>query len=451
MDRKYRPRPNAWLSGVRPSLAVILILGSPGSEALAQTAPRTSAAPQEPPFTLERALALGGAASPALAASAAGEQAATAGRTVAALRPNPVVETTSEYFGGSGAFRGFSSAENTVRVGLPIELGGKRSARVAVADAQIDRARIGSAVAVADLALAITQNYNDAAAAERRVVVAREQATLAAEALRVAQVRVTGGAASPIEQQRADVLRINAETAVERAARTAEVARANLARLIGQPVTGPLDTAWFNRIGGYGPTQVIAAEGTLALAAATADARTANAQVRLARAQRVPDVTLSAGVRRLDATGTFVGVAGVSVPLPLFNNGRAAVAQASAQQIQAEALRRVALLEAERSIASAQAELANAATTARNAGGPALAAAIEAARIARIGYAGGKFSQLDLLEAQRTLAQTRADETDALAAYHDAEARLARLTAPAPFSDGQTPSGARRALPVDIR
>ncbi|WP_438907640.1 TolC family protein, partial [Bacillus licheniformis] len=80
-------------------------------------------------------------------------------------------------------------------------------------------------------------------------------------------------------------------------------------------------------------------------------------------------------------------VFGVSVPFPVFNNGRAAIAQAQAQATQAEALRRVALLEADRSIASAQAELANAATTAHTAGGPALTAAAEAARIARLGYA----------------------------------------------------------------
>lgn len=430
-------------------IAAAMAVASCASVAQAQAT--SPAAAQAPPFTLERALALGGAASPSVSASTAGVQAADAGRAVAALRPNPVVEATTEYFGGSGGYRGFSSAENTVRIGVPLELGGKRSARIAVAEAQIDRARIGSAIAIADLVLAITQNYNDAAAAERRLAIAREQAGLAAEGLRVAQVRVSGGVASPIERQRADVLRLNADAAVERAARTAEVARDNLARLIGGPVTGPLDAGWFDRVGGYGPTRIIAAEGTLALAAAGADARTADAQVRLARSQRIPDVTVSTGIRRLDATGDTVAVAGVSIPLPLFNGGRAAVAQASAQQKQAEALRRLALVEAERSIATAQAELANAATTARNAGGPALIAATEAARIAGLGYSGGKFGQLDLLEAQRTLAQTRADATDALALYHDAAARLVRLTSPAALPTGQTPAMARPTATGDVR
>ncbi|WP_163362059.1 TolC family protein, partial [Klebsiella aerogenes] len=87
---------------------------------------------------------------------------------------------------------------------------------------------------------------------------------------------------------------------------------------------------------------LISAEGTLALAAANADARTASAQVRLARAQRIPDVTVSASARRLEATNDVAAVFGVSVPFPVFNNGRAAIAQAQAQATQAEALRRVA-------------------------------------------------------------------------------------------------------------
>lgn len=59
----------------------------------------------------------------------------------------------------------------------------------------------------ADLRLAITQQYVEAAAAQRRLVTAREQASNARDALRAALVRVQAGRASPIEQQRADVLR----------------------------------------------------------------------------------------------------------------------------------------------------------------------------------------------------------------------------------------------------
>lgn len=413
-------------------IAALLAVASCASIAQAQSSEPISTGPT---LTLEQALALAGATAPALDAATAGVRAAEAGRTVAGYRPNPSIVAETENVAGSGQYRGVRSAETTAGLAFPIELGGKRSARIAVADALGSRARIGSALAEADLRLAVTQLYIEATAADRRLVTAREQAGIAREALRAAGVRVQAGRASPLEQQRADVLRINAETAVERAQRLADVTRENLTRRIGQPVTGALDMAWFDRVEGYGPAQPIATAGTLALAAARADATTAEAQVRLARSQRVPDVTLSASARRLEATNDVAAVFGVSIPFPVFNNGKAAVAQARAQSDQAQAFRRVAELDTAQDIARAQVEVANAATSARNASGPALASATEAARIARIGYREGKFGQLDLLDAERTLSETRTAAIDALATYHDAKARLQRLVAAAPSSE----------------
>ena len=411
-------------------IAAMLAVASCASIAQAQTGapPPTSSAP----FTLERALAAAGASSPSLEAAEAGVRAASAARTVAGLRPNPEVQVQVENVGGKGEYRGTQSAETTTGLALPIELGGKRSARVAVADSRSNRARIEAALAEADLRERVIQAYVDAAANERRLEIARRQAGFANEGFRAASARVNAGAASPIEQQRADVQRVNANVALDRATRDAAVARENLARLIGQPVAGPFDTNWFDRIGTYGPVAPVSTEGTLLLAAAEADVKTANAQVRLAKAQRIPDITLSAGARRLSASNATAAVFGVNIPFPVFNGGLAAVRQSEAERAQATAQRRVTVIETEQAIAAAQADLANSATMAQAAGGPGLAAATEAARIARIGYAQGKFGQLELLEAERTLADTSAAFVDALAAYHEAEARLARLTTPAP-------------------
>jgi cobalt-zinc-cadmium efflux system outer membrane protein len=421
------------------AIAALLAVASCASIAQAQTAlsPTPSPAADAAPFTLEQALSLAGGSSPSVEAASAGVRAAGAARTVAGLRPNPSLVVESENIAGTGDYRGVRSAETTASLELPIELGGKRSARIAIADSRSDRAHIQAAIAMADLRLRVTRAYITAAAAEQRLVVTREQAGLAANAFKAARTRVTAGAAPPIDQQRADVFRVNAEVAEQKAVRDAELTRATLALLVGRPVTGPLDLAWFRSIAtpGYGPQAPASADGTLALAAAQADLDTASAQVRLARAQRIPDVTISAGARRLAATNDTAAVVGVSLPLPLFNSGAAAVSQASAERDQADAERRLANLDVEQEIASARADLGNAADAARAAGGPVLAAATEAARIARIGYTQGKFSQLDLLQAEQTLADTRAAYATALADYHEAEARLARLTAP--VADGR--------------
>lgn len=410
-------------------IAACLAAASCASFARAQT-PSTIIGPVVvgPVLTLDQAIALANVNAPSLQAAAAGERAADAAHVVAGLRPNPSIVGEIENVGGSGAYRRFDSAETTVGLAFPLELGGKRSARVGVASARRTSARIAAWTAEADLRLRVTRAYVEAAAVERRLATAREQVVIAEATRRAAGVRVSAGRASPIEQQRADVLQINARTATDRVGRLLDVARGNLARLIGHPVTG-LDLAWFDRLGGYGPARPLAVDDTLALAAAAADVATADAQVGLARSQRLPDVTLSASARRLAATNDTAAVFGFSIPFPLFNNGTSAVTQAQAERDQVEAQRRLVRQDLEQDIAGAQAEVANAADTARTTIGPALSAATETARIARIGYREGKFGQLDLLDAERTLSETRTAGIDALAAYHDAMARLARLTA----------------------
>lgn len=421
------------------SAAQMALPGAPGMATQSVTA-----------FSLSEALALGNvspaapnpnspstnAPLPSISAASANVSAAAAAKQVAALRPNPEVQAQVENFVGTGVYQGLRSSETTVGVALPLELGGKRPARVALADARLTRAQLQAEIARADLRLRITQLYVAAAAAERRVDVLNEQAIIAGNNSRAADERVTAGAAGPIEQQRADVLRINARVAADSAVRQAEASRAVLATLLGRPIIGPLDRAWFDRVNGYGPPRAVPVQGTLAVAAAEADLRAAGAQVRLARALRVPDLTISAGARRLEATKDTAAVIGISIPIPVFNNGAAFVAQSRSEETQAAALRSLALVETQQAITNAQTEVANAAATARATGGPALAAATEAARIARIGWGQGKFDQIAVLDAERTLSQTRQAYVDALAAYHDAQARLDRLTTPAPTNFG---------------
>lgn len=417
--------------------AALLAAASCAGVAQAQSSPPAAPVAAGETLTLDQALAQAGAVSPATEVAALGIEAAEAGRAVAALRPNPTLNADVENVIGSGPYKGINEAETTIAFALPLELGGKRPARIAVAEAQTARARIDGVIALADLRLQVTQSYIEAVAAERRLTVARDQVGVTAENLRIARDRVVVGANSPIDEQRAALLAANAEAELERARRSVEASRAELGQLLGTGLPGALDQAWFETIDAAraGPAAPANAEGTLALAAAGADVTTAEAQLRLARSQRIPDLTVSAGTRRLQASGDMAMTFGVSVPLPLFNNGRAAVGQATALRNQSEARRRLARLDAERAITAARADRDRAAESVR-ASGPVLTAAREAARIARVGYGEGKFDQLVLLEAEQALLDARTAAIDARAQYHDAEARLARLTTPAPAATG---------------
>ncbi len=389
----------------------------------------------EPLLTLDDAVALAGGSAPAIEAAAAGVDAAYAGRRAAGLRPNPTLSIEVENFVGTGPYNGTNGADVTASLAIPVELGGKRQARIAVADAEARRARVAQAAAQADIRLQITQLYIEASAAEVRVAIAEDRFRIAGDTARAATARVQAGRASPLEQERADVALLTAEADADKARRLAGAARVHLARRIGRPIAGPLDVSILGApgTGAMGPPVPPSAAGTLALAAADTDLASADAGVRLARSQRIPDLTVGPGVRRIEATNDMAAVFSISVPLPLFSNGRAAAEQAAANRRRADARRRATALDVEQQIGDAEVDARNAAAAARVASGPALSAAMEAARIARIGYREGKFGQLELLDAERTLTEMRSASIEALASYQLAKARLERLTAPAPL------------------
>ena len=73
---------------------------------------------------------------------------------------------TGGWHTGSAPYGRFATAETTASLELPLELGGKRSARIAVADARTDRATIQASIAQADLRLNVIRAYAEAASAE---------------------------------------------------------------------------------------------------------------------------------------------------------------------------------------------------------------------------------------------------------------------------------------------
>src|SRR5258706_8007700 len=71
------------------------------------------------------------AAAPRLAESAANVRSAEGQAQQAAVRPNPSLGLEVENIGSSGRFSGLSNTQTTLSINQPIELGGKRGARIA--------------------------------------------------------------------------------------------------------------------------------------------------------------------------------------------------------------------------------------------------------------------------------------------------------------------------------
>lgn len=385
---------------------------------------------------------------PRLAISDADVSKAEGLRRQAAARPNPTVDLQAENFAGSGLFRGLSQTETTLSVAQPIELGGKRPARIAVGDADLGAARLRRDQDRAAFTYDLAAAYVDADAADQRVMLAEGALSLAEDDLRVAKGLVTAGKEAELRSLSADAAVGQARAEVQAAKAARATAFNSLTALVGSPV--PLTSLSESLLGHADrmePLPDVDATSTPTYAAAQAEREAASRRVRLERTRAIPDVTVSVGVRRLNgadsssvaalggagrAATAFVG--GVSIPFPVFDQNRGNISAAQADLRAADARLNEARLDAEADIRSALAQ----ATAAEGRVAAALQgqkSAEEAYRLTRTGYEGGKLALLEVINARRALAESNNQLLNARIGRLSAEAALARLQGRIPFGD----------------
>ena len=326
-------------------------------------------------------------------------------------------------------------AETTASIEQPIELGGKRSARVAVGRAELEAARAKAVRLQSEYAFDLAMAYAEAEASERRLQLASEASTLAREDLRIATALVEAG-------READLRRVQAQAALQAARAGAEEARAaratafsNLTALVGAPAPiTSIPVSLLARVDQAAPVTAPDPLASPAYVTAQAEREAAARRVRVERIRAVPDVTASVGVRRFGGEDATAIVAGVSVPFPIFDRNRGNISAAQAELSAAEARLNAARLDAEAAVRSGSTRL-TAAEARLLAAREGERAAEEAYRLTRIGYEGGKLALLELLNAQRTLTEARAQTLDAAIERLSARAGLARLTGATPFGD----------------
>ncbi len=386
-------------------------------------------AQQAAALTLDDAIAAAIESDPGLQAANAGVDAAVGGLRQARVRPNPQLGVEVENFNGTGELRGFDGAETTFTLSQEVELGGRRRARIRVADLELHGAELDRVVRGLDLVRDVQVAYYDALAAQQLVEIERERVATA-EALNASVARRVNAARDPLMAgARAEAALAEARIALARAEADALTARQQLASLTGLAegfTLVPADLALPEAVSHDHDLS----EDIPDVARALAERERAAAAVRLERSLGYASPDLTIGYRRFeDQDGDGALVAGFSIPLGVFNQNRGAVDRAQAEarraELELEARRRVIA----REFAMLQRAIDTDAEGIRRIEQEMIPQAERALALARDGYDRGAFSYLDVLDAQRALTDARQRRIDALRSYHTNEATLDRLTA----------------------
>lgn len=398
----------------------------------------TAAAGATPSLSLAQALDLALAHNPGLRAARQALAASEGAVLQSQARPNPELAYSQEDTRSSTRSR-------TLQWNQTVEVGGKRAARMRVAERGRDVAQADLAAAEAALRADVRAAFFGLLAAQQRVSLAGQTLEIARNAREAAAQRVAAGKIAPLEETKARVAESGAQLELAQAQSGQRVARAQMKALWGEAVR-PFGEAMGEGSGGVDALPEVPALETLQQrleqAPAVLRARQALAQIRataeVERARRLPDPTLSLGVKRATEVGRNQLVVGVSVPLPVLDSNRGNQLQALRLADQAEDELQATRIRLQTQLFEAREQLQASSQQARLLAGEVLPTARTAYELAARGFALGKFAYLDVLDAQRTWAAARSQYLEQLLATQRAAADIDRLLGAEP-SDRTTP------------
>ncbi|MBN9590976.1 MAG: TolC family protein [Alphaproteobacteria bacterium] len=404
-------------------LSCLLLVGS-ALPAFAQKSAET--------LTLQEAIERASSFSPKLHSARAGVDAARGSEVQAGLLPNPTASIEVENFGGTGSFGGLRDTETTLSASQLIELGGKRGARQDAASAQRRMAELEADTSRFDLVRDVTIAYFEAIAAEENLKLATELEATARRALEAVTRRVNAARDPLYQRSRAEVALTNATISRQHAANAATAAQQKLAQFWGgTDLADKLASEAF-----FVAEPAPAFESLEARLRDSPDLRRLDvlkraraAELRLAEAGAVPDVTVRAGARRLQASRDTAFVAGISIPVPIFNQNQGEITRAGAEVTRAVRDRQQAGLDRAKDLIDAWTQWRTSWTEGDSLKRKALPDAERAYAQVLAGYRAGAFEYLEVLDTQRTLFETRNAYIAALSRLQAARAQVERLTA----------------------
>ncbi|MCC7123277.1 MAG: TolC family protein [Acidobacteria bacterium] len=348
-------------------------------------------------LTLADAIARARAVAPEAAAGRARAEAARTGVADAARLPNPIFEFRSENW-FSGVSRRELPLDTFAEVTQLIEVGGKRGARRAVAEARAGVEAATAALVERNLVRDVAQVFLEAVRARHRQQALTTQAADLTEMVRVLDRRVAVGTTAEadllklrVEQARTALDLVRSETAAAQA--LAELS----ARLDVDATLDTLDAPAPPPVDAADVDAVLARRPDVILAVRAVDE--ARESLRLEQARGVPDPSVNAGYKR--TVGYDTALVTVSVPLPVFGRNNLARVIAAGELRAAEFERAAAERRARGELLAAREAATRLTAQARDARTTLVDPARAARDAARAAFQTGALDVLRLVDAER--------------------------------------------------
>jgi len=375
-------------------------------------------------LTLDEALKIARTNSPGLRAARADEQAAQHGTLAAGLWDNPELEFEGEGLGGDN--NGFRDGEYAVSLTQAIPLGGKSKKERAVAQQALQMTSQMITEAEFVLEAEVRSAFAEALAQQEISKVRAEQEKLGRGFVAAAKQRNDAGAASLLAVVQANLALEDILMEQKCCFGDLDGAKKILASLLGvrlEEVGAPVGDLY--QLEKTVPLTVDEAHPVLQRL--RAEEAMTRAEAELAKSRSAGNLSLGAGVKYEAADDAQSFVVSASIPLSIRKRGRVERAAALLRAEAVNAHREKARRDLQQQLDQLALEYQRAGAEANQYKTRMLPLAEQAYALSRKGYDAGRYSWMELLEAQQNLAEIRIRTIEALLTAQKASAELTQF------------------------
>jgi len=359
------------------------------------------------------------------------EDALRGSRESADLNPPLRANGGIEEFLGTGNLQDFSATELNIGLSQVIELGGKRQARLGVANQRIDLLEAEQRVVELDLLGETIQRFLDVASAQQLVELQQRATEIANQTIELLEPLVAAGRSPQLEQDRAEAARIRAEAAEARAIALFDSARIRLSSMwaISEPQFDAVDANLLT-VGNPGSLQTLlsnlASNPNVAIYAS--EERLREAELQQANTLKQSNIEWSAGIRHLRELNDTAFTLGVSMPLFAESRAQGQIREARANLQEVEARRAVTLNRLRGEITSLYQRLNQTISEVNLLQSEVLPRLESVQEQSRVAYENGTYSYLELISAQQENLDTELALINSATTAHKLRAEIERLS-----------------------
>lgn len=327
----------------------------------------------------------------------------------AGLLPNPEIEFFTQEMPTNNI--GFDQSQNSIALFQKLETGGKRRLRVKAAEKEKKVMEMDLQTTTADITAKVKKSFFNILTAQDELIYAEETLEIAKSLMSISSQRFEIGDIARIEVLKAEIELSKSKMRVQEAERKHLNSVKMLQTVMGVPDIVlnnlfPISTADTPSLN-LDKLNELVLNNHPALKARKKVVDLSLIKISEAKRMAIPDINATIGYKRLSATDINTVQAGIAFPLPIFNRNQGKIIEARAFSFEAkdnvEIVRNQLLLQ----LSNAFFLYTSTREQVRFFVDSIIPQSEESLKIASQGYKQGEFDYLEVLDAQRTLANTR--------------------------------------------